>query len=378
MREARGGVSLSSLAMYLGTSGTTGQSKACLIFHGALLGYIRAHQLLKRLNEDDRSYNCASLSHGQGFFSGSFIQWSIGGSVVLGREFNPNTYLDSCCQYGVTVIGYCGTLPRKLLNALPKANHQSHSIRIAAGHELLPLCRTEFQRRLNISEVAEYFASTEGSFFFGIVNHPAAIGFAGPLARFVHPFAIVRLDDNNEPIFKNGRPQCCETGEPGELFTHIAPKDPLTMSRYATDALEKETKYTSLFRRGDHWFRTGDIISIDRWGYMFFHGKRKTSFRINGNYVNPPVVEDKLSTKEAQEIGIRDALCFFQKDSDGRKSVALRVSGHVNADALQTFMSAHLEPWEMPRYVSIEQGTFPETVSFRKLRPGSVAARETC
>jgi fatty-acyl-CoA synthase len=377
MREARVGVSLVSLAMYLGTSGTTGQSKACLSFHGALLGYIRAHQLLKRLREDDRSYNCASLSHGQGFFSGSFIQWATGGSVVLGREFNPESYLDTCCRHGVTVIGYCGTLPRKLLSALPKAKHQSHSIRVAAGHELLPLCRAEFQRRLNIPELAEYFASTEGSFFFGIVNHPAAIGFAGPLSRLVHPFAIVRLDDDNEPIFANGRPQRCEIGEPGELFTHLVSKDPLTLSGYANDALEKETKCASLFRRGDRWFRTGDIISIDRWGYMFFHGKRKTSFRIDGNYVNPPVVEDKLSTEAAQEIGIRDALCFFQKDSDGRKSVALRLSGHVNADALQSFLKAHLEPWEMPLDVSIEEGSFPETISFRKLRPGSVVARET-
>jgi fatty-acyl-CoA synthase len=380
MRDARAGVGLHDLAMYLGTSGTTGQSKACLVYHGALLGYIRAHQLLKRLNENDRSYNCASLSHGQGFFSGSFIQWSVGGSVVLGREFNADSYLETCSRYGVTVIGYCGTLPRKLLNALPKTNQQSHSIRVAAGHELLPTCRAEFQRRLKIPEVAEYFASTEGSFFFGIINHPTAVGFAGPLARLVHPFAIVRLDDNNEPIFKDGRPQHCETGEAGELFTHIDSKDPLTLSRYAEDAVENETKHTSLFRRGDRWFRTGDIISIDRWGYMLFHGKRKTSFRIDGHYVNPPVVEDKLSTEAAQEIGIRDALCFFQRDNDGRKSVALRVAGHVNASALQAFMKAHLEPWEMPLDVSIDAGPFPETVSFRKLRSASLVerrARET-
>jgi hypothetical protein len=53
------------------------------------------------------------------------------------------------------------------------------------------------------------------------------------------------------------------------------------------------------------------------------------------------------------------------------------VFGDVDPTTLQDFMKAHLDPWELPQRTSIENEAFPETVSYRKLRPlPQVGSRE--
>lgn len=369
LRARRADVSLHDVALIMGTSGTTGPPKACIMGHGALLAYVTAHHRLKRLRPDDRALNCVSVAHGQGFFSGCMVQWAAGGSTVLERDFDPDRFFEKCREHQVTVIGYCGTVPRRLLAAPTGRSDRTHGVRIAAGHEMTPDCRSEFGSRFGIPVIADYFASTEGSFFFGVRNHPTAVGVAGPLSRVLHPFKILRLDADNELVWSDRRPETCGRGEAGELATLIDDRDPLTTSAYVAAAYETETKLVGAFGGSGRWFRTGDILSIDRFGYVHFHGKRKTSFRVDGRFVNPNVVEDRLLAAGVSDLGVRDLRCVLQRHSAGVYSVRLQVSGDVDPTTLQTFTDGVLPPEERPNDIEVTGRSFSETVSFRKRRP---------
>jgi acyl-CoA synthetase (AMP-forming)/AMP-acid ligase II len=51
----------------------------------------------------------------------------------------------------------------------------------------------QFQKRFNITQIGEFYASTEGNVvLFNTVNEPGAIGFVPSLGRWLQPYAIVR------------------------------------------------------------------------------------------------------------------------------------------------------------------------------------------
>jgi solute carrier family 27 fatty acid transporter 1/4 len=49
-----------------------------------------------------------------------------------------------------------------------------------------------FQKRFNIPQIGEFYASTEGNVvLFNTVNERGAIGFVPPLGRWLQPYAVV-------------------------------------------------------------------------------------------------------------------------------------------------------------------------------------------
>ena len=370
----RRGVSLFSEAFHIGTSNTTGVSKACIEHQGNALGFIRAHQYMKGLTSSDRVYTTATVSHGEGFAVGGLVPWAVGASVYLDDAFRPDHFFDECRRNDVTVVNYVGVTPRRLLSTPPSPADRSHRVRVANGHEMLGGW-TEFQERFGIRRVVEYFAATEGTYFFRNDRLPGAVGFVGPLGQAIYPFAILRLDDDNELVLEGGRPVRCERGEVGELFGAIVPSDPLSLSTYADARLNAGSKVRSLIREGDLWHRSGDLIRHDPSGYVYFAGKRSSSFRVRGVYVNPQVVEDKVAHAAFQgALPARDCLAFFvRRVSSGERVVALRLalSGFFEPAAIFEVLEAVLDPVEAPEFVVLDNApiAYTDTLRRRRLAP---------
>lgn len=375
LKARRKGISFGDVAMIAGTSGTTGPSKACYLFQGALLAYSKCHQVLKGLTKDDRAFNPTSVSHGQGFFAGAFVQWVVGGSSVLVRSLDPTTFWQTCKAHGITVISYCGTVPEQLMAEPPGPHDTDHTVRIAAGHELAAPRRAAFQQRFGLPVVADYFASTEGGYFFGIRNHPTAVGIAGPLSRSALHAELLVLDDDNALIFDGDRPRRAATGEPGELFTAMPPNDPLVRGAYLDAGEEEASKARSLFRAGDKWFRTGDIARADADGMLHFIGKRKSAFRIGGHYANPIEVEDRLMAAD-RTIALDDVLCEIVHGAP-RRYLRLAYAGAASEAEVRAHAAQVLAAHELPLTVERMASRVPRTVSYRRRREWPATAAET-
>ncbi|XP_077407766.1 medium-chain acyl-CoA ligase ACSF2, mitochondrial [Vanacampus margaritifer] len=112
----------------------------------------------------------------------------------------------------------------------------------------------------------------------------------------------------------------------------------------------------------DGWYKTGDIGSLDAFGYCRIEGRIKDMIIRGGENVYPAEIEQFLHThpkvKEAQVVGVTDArmgeeICACIKVKDGQE---------LSEDDLKTFCRGKISHFKIPRYV-IFVSNFPLTVT---------------
>jgi fatty-acyl-CoA synthase len=138
----------------------------------------------------------------------------------------------------------------------------------------------------------------------------------------------VRFDVERQQPVRNALGFCieCDDDEPGEVIGKIikdASKPGARFEGYA-EAAESERKILhGVFEQGDAWFRTGDLMRKDKYGYFYFVDRIGDTFRWKG---------ENVSTTEVQEAigefpGILDANVYgvAVPGRDGRAGMAALV-----------------------------------------------------
>merc|ERR1712085_197293 len=83
--------------------------------------------------------------------------------------------------------------------------------------------------------------------------------------------------------------------EPGELLGLIKQKDPSRRFDGYTDDAATRTKVVSNVRMpGDSYFRSGDLLRQDRWGFLYFCDRVGETFRWKGENVSTSEVARAL------------------------------------------------------------------------------------
>jgi fatty-acyl-CoA synthase len=230
----------------------------------------------------------------------------------------------------------------------------------------------EFKERFCVTNIVEYYASTEGTVLFFNKWKFGAVGFIGPISRLLYPFKIVRFDDDGELVMNNGRPVQCGYGEVGEVLGLIDPSDPLQqMNNYIDEGLIKGRILTSVYREGDTWYRTGDLLRRESDGFIYFVGRLKHTVRLDGSYISYQHVEDKILSSQPNGFQIEDCYLTSVKSGDGEKPrllCYLRIAGGFNERELYKYFAGVLTPHEVPRYIILRQEPFRYTDSHRLLR----------
>ncbi len=80
--------------------------------------------------------------------------------------------------------------------------------------------------------------------------------------------------------------QTCSAGDVGELWL----TGPRVVDRYV--AGDDPTRFVE--RDGHRWFRTGDLVSADPLGRLFFHCRQGQSFKLRGHHVELPAIDQVL------------------------------------------------------------------------------------
>jgi fatty-acyl-CoA synthase len=345
-------------ALYIYTSGTTGLPKAAKVTHYRLLRWSQWFAGLLDTRPQDRMYNCLPLYHSVGGVVAVGAVLAGGGAVVIRERFSASDFWRDVRAEGCTLFQYIGELCRYLVNSPPQPDEASHSLRIACGNGLRPDVWETFKTRFRIPRILEYYASTEGNFsLYNCEGQPGAIGRIPSFLAHRLPVALLRFDlDSGEPL-RNAAGFCerCEVDEAGEAVGLIPASEAERAGRFEgyADAQATERKVLrNVFKSGDAWYRTGDVMRRDDTGFYYFVDRMGETFRWKGENVST----EEVLTVLGAAAGVREGVVYGVNvpGADGRAGMAaLVVDATFDLAGLRAHASERLPPYARPVFLRL-------------------------
>ncbi|KAE8588968.1 hypothetical protein XENTR_v10022840 [Xenopus tropicalis] len=271
-------------AIYIFTSGTTGLPKAARISNLKTLTCCVFYHLCEA-GSDDIIYMSLPLYHMSGALLGIGGCIGIGASLVLKEKFSASQFWGDCRKHNVTVFQYIGELCRYLTNQPPSENETRHRVRLAAGSGLRPDVWRDFSRRFGNIRIFETYGMTEFNIsFFNYTGTPGAVGRGSFLYKSFCPFELIRFDTETGEAVRDGAGRCLRvaTGEPGLLISPITPTSPF-LGYVGSRELSERKLLRGVFKSGDCFFNTGDLMVQDRLGFVYFRDRTGDTFRARGS-----------------------------------------------------------------------------------------------
>jgi len=351
--------------IYIYTSGTTGLPKPCRISHArTVLAGAGFGPLMFQFEPGDKLYCVLPLYHANGMLIGVSSAILSRTPVALRRSLSVSAFWDDVHRYQATAILYIGELCRYLVNSPPHARENPNPIRVAAGNGLRPDIWPRFQARFGIDRIREFYGATEAPGFIANLS-----GRQGSVGRV--PFGgagILRLVDYDvarDEHVRDERGFCvpAEIGAPGELLIRIPTASTGGLSfRGYTDAEATEKKILrDVFRKGDQYFRSGDLLRRDEDGFFYFVDRIGDTFRWKGENVSTAEVADVI----ARDEGIDEATVVgvHVPNMDGQAGLVAVVPSDAFDPKHFARTVSELPAYAQPRFVRVmsslaKTGTF--------------------
>jgi fatty-acyl-CoA synthase len=310
---------------YIYTSGTTGLPKAARVSHSKALTAGTGCWKFQSLTPADRLYCCLPLYHSAGGMLATAGILMAGGTLVTARRFSASRFWSDCVQHDITVFQYIGELCRYMLNSPTHPDENRHRIRTAMGNGLRPEVWGPFVERFKIPRIVEFYGATEGNMM--LLNHEGRIGAVGYLPSLLQKaqgIRIARFDVVEESVIRGDDGFCvpADFDEPGELLIKINATQ--RFEGYTNEEASKKKILTDVFENGDAYFRTGDLLRVDRDDYFYFVDRIGDTFRWKGENVSTNEVAEVLSV----EPGVEEANVYGVEvpGADGRAGMAALVT----------------------------------------------------
>jgi fatty-acyl-CoA synthase len=358
-RSHRARVRLREPLYFIFTSGTTGLPKAALMSHLRFLNAGGVIAGLLELKRGDVFYNVLPLYHGAGGMVVVSVALHLGIPIVLRRRFSASEFWSDVRTHRVTAWYYIGELCRYLLNQPERADDAQHTLRRMSGAGLKAEVWREFARRFGIERICEGLGSTEAN--YGLTNVDGKVGSVG---RLPYPersnIRVVRYDVDSDSYLKGpaGRLVLCQPGEVGELIAEVL-EGPTAAGFFEgyTSAQATEAKLLrDVFREGDCWMRSGDLVRFDTDDYFYFVDRVGDTFRWKGENVSTDEVAAALARFPGPAVvnvyGVRVT------GAEGRAGmVALTYADAALFDprAFHGFAAARLADYAVPLFVRISK-----------------------
>jgi fatty-acyl-CoA synthase len=297
-KAARAGITLKERAFLIYTSGTTGMPKAANFSHMRMLFMMSGFVGALRPRQSDRIYNPLPLYHSSGGVCAVGLAFFSGGALILKRRFSVHEFWGDVHQYGATIFEYIGEVCRYLLNAPPSPLEHGHKIRVITGNGLRPEIWREFQERFAIPRIVEFYGATEGN--VSMLNYDGTVGAVGRVPDYLEwllPSRVVRFDVEKEMPVRGADGLCieCAADEVGETLGGVSTRAGREFEGYTNRADSEKKMLRDVFRKGDLWFRTGDLMRRDAHGYFYFVDRIGDTFRWKGENVSTGEVGEVLA-----------------------------------------------------------------------------------
>ncbi|MCG8316779.1 MAG: long-chain-acyl-CoA synthetase [Pseudomonadales bacterium] len=365
-------IMLKDLAYYIFTSGTTGLPKASLISHDRHLRMsLGFASVLLDMKDRDRIYACLPLYHSSGMFIcfGSITQ--SGGSMFLRRKFSASNLLKEARQHNTNCFAYIGELCRYMLHQPVKADDADNPIKKCVGNGLRPDIWMEFKERFGIERIGEFYGASEGN--AGCVNafnKDLTVGFCAA------KHALVQYDVLNDEIVRNKHGLCQKVskGEPGLMLMEIS--DNAVFEGYADKKATEKKILSNVFKKGDRYFNTGDLLMQVDVGFAFGLAHYQFVDRVGDTY---RWKGENVSTNEIGEIiNAADSVEYCNvygvqlPGTDGRAGMVgiIAKNNELNLKAISDHIMEKVPSYARPLF--LRQITEMDTTGTFKMKKGDL------
>jgi fatty-acyl-CoA synthase len=372
--QFRHGMTAKDTALYIFTSGTTGLPKAARITHMRVQLYMRGFAAATGAKADDRVFSALPLYHATGGICAVGAALLNGSLLIVTRKFSASQFWDEIIAAKATMFVYIGELCRYLVNQPPRPQDRDSQVRMAFGNGLRPEVWRKLRTRFRIPEILEFYGATEGN--VSLFNFDGRIGAIGRVPRYLRKsfnVRLVRFDVDKEEPVRGANGLCIEArpGEIGECVGEIGADARRAYVGYADQSASKRKVLTDVFKKGDVFFATGDLMRQDRDGYFYFVDRIGDTFRWKGENVSTTEVAERLAAvagvEEANVYGVRVGKL------DGRAGMASIVAGpEFDIKALKSKLDAELPDYAQPMFIRLQPQI--ETTGTFKYRKTDLAA----
>ena len=324
------------IALLQYTGGTTGKSKAAVLTHNNILSNIQQLDLWVGPHvSKGREIIITALPLYHIFsFSVNFIYFfSIGSNnILIANPRDLKSFVNDLSKYRFTVITAVNTLFNLLLTSSKFKKIDFTSLKFAVGGGMSVLSSTAKRwKKITGVEITQGYGLTETSPIVSINN--ITDQFNGSIGLPVPSTTIsIRDDAGNELSY----------GEPGELCV----KGPQVMSGYWNNTSETTSSFTE-----DGFFKTGDIATIDKKGFLKIVDRKKDMIISSGFNVYPNEIEDYVSEHpDVLECGVIGVM-----DSNRGESIHLfvvKTSESLTENEIRVFCKKGLTIYKIPKKVT--------------------------
>jgi fatty-acyl-CoA synthase len=356
-------------ALYIYTSGTTGLPKAAKVSHYRVMQWSHWFAGLMDTQSSDRMFNCLPLYHSVGGVVATGATLVGGGAVVIRARFSASDFWRDVRDERCTLFQYIGELCRYLLNAPHQSIETAHQLRIACGNGLRPEVWEPFRQRFKIPRILEYYASTEGNFsLYNCEGRPGAIGKIPSFLAHRLPVALLKFDVESGEPRRNGDGFCerCQPNEAGEAVGLIPGGGAELAGRfegYADPEASARKILRNVFKDGDAWYRTGDLMRRDEAGFYYFVDRVGETYRWKGENVSTAEVLTALTASR----GVQDGVVYgvTVPGADGRAgTAALVVNAQFDLAAFRADVAQRLPSYARPVFLRLLR-TIESTGTFK-------------
>ena len=296
------------------TSGSTGTPKLVERPEQQELLWAKGVTARMGVTADDVIGGFVPMSGGPGYHA--WGGWLLTGArFVLTDGFAPAALLPAVERERVSAVMTAPAILARLADSPLLADYDTSSLRVirTGSANLPPAVIEKAEERLGCPVVKAGGAMEACSFGQVGIDDPEDIRLGPSIGRVMDGGEIRVVDGTGEPL---------AAGEAGELWI----RGPATASGYFRDPQATIEAWGTLGPEG--WFRTGDVATIDRDGYVTLVGRIKETINRGGMNVFPLELESILAEHpkilEAAVVGIPDGtlgevpcLCAIASGGDG-------------------------------------------------------------
>ncbi|XP_003831552.1 long-chain fatty acid transport protein 2 isoform X2 [Pan paniscus] len=296
-----------------------------------------------------------------------YTSGTTGATLALRTKFSASQFWDDCRKYNVTVIQYIGELLRYLCNSPQKPNDRDHKVRLALGNGLRGDVWRQFVKRFGDICIYEFYAATEGN--IGFMNYARKVGAVGRvnyLQKKIITYDLIKYDvEKDEPVRdENGYCVRVPKGEVGLLVCKITQLTPFNGYAGAKAQTEKK-KLRDVFKKGDLYFNSGDLLMVDHENFIYFHDRVGDTFRWKGENVATTEVADTVGLVDfVQEVNVYGVHVPDHEGRIGMASIKMKENHEFDGKKLFQHIADYLPSYARPRFLRI-QDTIEITGTFK-------------
>ena len=182
---------------------------------------------------------------------------------------------------------------------------KKHNLRLAIGNGMRPDVWQKFRDRFGIETIVEFYGATESPVGLWAVSRndltAGCVGHNGRLAKLLMSFriAIVEVNwDTEEPLRDPTNNNFCrrvKDGQPGEVLCAISEKSKFH-GYYGNKQASDSKILFDVFKKGDAYFRSGDVMRWDSEGRWYFVDRIGDTFRWKSENVSTGEVAEAFGS----------------------------------------------------------------------------------